>query len=190
MKRYFNNPVVPAALAILVAAALNACGNSEAANQQQQTQQVSGVPAAVPTSAADPAEISFTDENGKVVTVSSLKGKVVFINFWATWCPPCVEEMPSIHKLRQSYKDNDKVVFLMVDVDNNLKKSKAFMQKKKYDLPVFTPNSELPASYLGQAIPTTVILTKDGTIAARLEGGRDYNHPQMKEALDQLIQNP
>lgn len=132
-------------------------------------------------------DVSFTDENGKTVSLASLKGKVVFINFWATWCPPCREEMPAINQLRQSFKGNDNIVFLMVNVDGTIKKSKAFMEKNKYDLPVYVPNSEIPGSFLGNAIPTTVILDKSGKMAARMEGGRDYASPEVKDAMDKLI---
>ncbi len=66
-------------------------------------------------------DVSFLGENGQTVTLSSLRGKVVFINFWATWCPPCKVEMPGINRLKKSFKGNDQIVFLMVDVDGNLK---------------------------------------------------------------------
>ena len=61
--------------------------------------------------------LKFKDENGKTISLHALKGKVVFINLWATWCPPCIYEMPSIHELRKTFKDNDNLVFLMVDMD-------------------------------------------------------------------------
>jgi thiol-disulfide isomerase/thioredoxin len=61
--------------------------------------------------------VTFTDGNGNTVSLKSLKGKVVFINFWAAGCPPCIHEMPSIKKLKQSFNGNDNIVFLMVDVD-------------------------------------------------------------------------
>src|SRR5690606_3035773 len=66
-------------------------------------------------------DVAFKDKDGKTVSLKSLKGKVVFINFWATWCPPCIHEMPSINELKKTFKGNDNIVFLMVDVDNNIK---------------------------------------------------------------------
>ncbi len=136
---------------------------------------------------ADEGNVVFLDESGKEVSLKSLKGKVVFINFWATWCPPCVREMPSINALKANYKDNENIVFLMVDVDGASEKSKEFMTKNHYALPVFTPKSEIPSEFLGNAIPTTVILDKNGNIAARMEGGRDYNDPEMTKSLNSLI---
>ncbi|MFD1772284.1 TlpA family protein disulfide reductase [Sphingobacterium suaedae] len=134
------------------------------------------------------ADILFKDTNGKTLSLRSLTGKVVFINFWATWCPPCIQEMPSIHQLKQSFNDTADVVFLMVDVDNNIEKSSAFMKKKKYDLPVYVPASDIPPDYLGGAIPTTVILDKKGEVVARMEGGRDYARPEVQKALRDLVE--
>lgn len=132
-------------------------------------------------------EVRFMDSQGKTVSLGDLKGKVIFLNFWATWCPPCIAEMPSINKLRQSLKDEQDIVFMLVDVDNNLKKSTAFMKKKKYDLPVYAPASAIPSTFLEGAIPTTVIIDKKGEIIARIEGGRDYSSPGMLKSLNQLI---
>lgn len=134
-------------------------------------------------------EFSFTDENGKHITLSSLKGKVVFINFWATWCPPCIHEMPSINSLKQSFKGNNDIIFLMVDVDGAMDKSKAFMLDNKYDLQVYEANGEIPSQFLGNAIPTTVILDKNGELVDRMEGGRDYADPAIKKSLDKLLQS-
>lgn len=66
-----------------------------------------------------PEKIAFKDSNGTVISFSDLRGKVVFLNFWATWCLPCIAEMPSINSLKQKYQNNDKVVFLLVDADGD-----------------------------------------------------------------------
>ena len=131
--------------------------------------------------------ITFQDGNGKIVALNDLKGKVVFINFWATWCPPCIEEMPSINELKTKFAGNEDIVFLMVDVDGKYKKAQTSMNKRKFNLPVYVPHSEIPKEFLGGAIPTTVILDKKGAIAIRLEGGRDYSAPEMRRGLQQLI---
>ncbi|UQA74089.1 TlpA family protein disulfide reductase [Sphingobacterium siyangense] len=134
-------------------------------------------------------DVLLKDKSGKTVSLSSLKGKVVFINFWATWCPPCIHEMPSINQLKKTFKGNDDIVFLMVDVDNKIDKSTAFMEKKKYDLPVYVPASNIPSDYLADAIPTTVILDKSGDIIARMEGGRDYTAPEIIKGLKELVES-
>src|SRR5690606_1944821 len=93
-------------------------------------------------------DILFTNPEGEVINLSAQRGKVVFINFWATWCPPCIAEMPSINTLYSEFRNNDKVMFLMVDVDNNRAKSQKFMDKRKYELPIYTPASSIPSSYM------------------------------------------
>lgn len=131
-------------------------------------------------------EILFNDPEGYVVELSDQKGKVVFVNFWATWCPPCIAEMPSINKLYSELKDNDNVVFMMVDVDNNRDKSEKFMEKRDFDLPVYTPASSIPSSYMSGAIPTTLVLNKYGKVVFKHEGMGDFSNNEFKEFLTKL----
>jgi thiol-disulfide isomerase/thioredoxin len=126
------------------------------------------------------------DANGRTINIKDQKGKVLFINFWATWCPPCIAEMPSINEMYTHYKNNPKVIILPVDVDNDFSKSVAFMKKNKYILPVFNMTSEPPAGFLSGAIPTTVIIDKTGTVVARHEGGADYTDKEFYNYIDKL----
>lgn len=130
--------------------------------------------------------VSFRDGNGKVVELVSLKGKVVFINFWATWCPPCIAEMPSINALYNKFKDNENVAFLMVDVDGNYQKSDNFMKKHHYALKVLSPAIEIPSIFMQGAVPTTVILNKEGKIVYRQEGAADYISTEMVHLISKL----
>lgn len=132
-------------------------------------------------------DLKFKDENGKTVSLHSLKGKVVFINLWATWCPPCIHEMPSINELRKTFKDNKDLVFLMVDVDGNIKKSKEWMKKKKFDLPVHVPDSEIPRELFAGSIPTTIIVDKQNNIIGRQVGGADYSSKEVINLLTKLL---
>ncbi len=132
-------------------------------------------------------EILFRNMEDEVIELSDQKGKVVFINFWATWCPPCIAEMPAINKLYSNFRDNDKVMFLMVDVDNNPAKSQKFMDKRKFDLPVYTPASPIPSSYMGGAIPTTLVLNKYGKVVFRHEGMGDFSNEEFKVFVSKLI---
>jgi len=127
------------------------------------------------------------DGEGNRMDVANQTGKVVFINFWATWCPPCIAELPSIDKLFQQFKDNEAVVFAIVDVDSQYEKSKQFMESKKLGLPVHVVSGEIPAGWLGNAIPTTLILDKKGQIAARHEGMADYSRPEVAAFINQLV---
>ncbi|MEH6305998.1 redoxin family protein [Olivibacter sp. CPCC 100613] len=132
------------------------------------------------------SHISFRDQDNRIVNLGDLKGKVIFINFWATWCPPCIAEMPSLQNLYNMKKQDEELVFLFVETDGNLKKAIKFMNKNQYDLPTYTPNSPIPADLLGSTIPTTVILNKSGEIAFKHEGMADYSHPDATRLLDKL----
>lgn len=144
--------------------------------------------------ATDPGEapvlapaISFRDPEGKVVQLSDLKGKVVFINFWATWCPPCIAEMPSIEALYKKFEDNQDIVFLIVEIEANAEKAQQFMSSKNLSLPIYFPESEISEAYLSGSIPTTVIIDKTGAIASRNEGMADYSSQEVSDYISELI---
>jgi thiol-disulfide isomerase/thioredoxin len=132
-------------------------------------------------------DLKFNDENGKTISLSSLKGKVVFINLWATWCPPCIHEMPSINELRKTFKDNDDLVFLMVDVDGKIDKASKWMKNKKFDLPVHVPDSEIPRELFTGSIPTTIIVDKKNNIVGRQVGAADYMSAEVIELMKNLL---
>ncbi|GAC1310070.1 MAG: hypothetical protein NVSMB24_26610 [Mucilaginibacter sp.] len=127
------------------------------------------------------------DPDGKTINIKDQRGKVLFINFWATWCPPCIAEMPSINEMYARYKNNPKVMILEVDADNNFGRSVPFMKKNNYEMPVYNTASEMPEGFLSGAIPTTVIIDKNGAVVARHEGGADYTDKGFYKYLDNLI---
>jgi len=177
-------------LAVLLALGFYSC-HSSATNSQQAISSSDTTVIATDVSSdgsgAKGFDVSFQGVDKRTINTKDLIGKVVFINFWATWCPPCIEEMPSIQALYNKFKDNKDIVFLLVDVDADLKGAERFMRKNNLDMPLFIPNSNLPSSFLQGAIPTTVILDKRGNIDVRLEGGRDYRAPQMIKAIESLL---
>lgn len=132
-------------------------------------------------------EIVFKGSDGKIANLSELKGKVVFLNFWATWCPPCIAEMPSIHRLKQNYHSNKQIVFLMVDADSDIQKSVSFMQQHNYDLPVYISNSKIPENIFGSSLPTTIVLDKNGNVVFKHEGSADYESPKFIRFIDSLL---
>lgn len=131
--------------------------------------------------------VYFIDNKGVEVDAANLNGKVVFMNFWATWCPPCIAEMPSIVKLHDKFKDNENVVFLFVDVDNQMISAEQFMVKRKFNLPVHVALGQIPGEWLGNSIPTTVILDKQGNIAAKHEGMADYSRKEVVDFINNLL---
>jgi len=129
--------------------------------------------------------ILFRDSARKTVNLADLKGKVVFINFWATWCPPCRAEMKSINNLHAKLK-NKNIVFLMVDADSDYPKAKKFMDRKKYSLPIYEPASSMPDFLFSGSLPTTAILDKQGNIVFRQEGAVDFSNPKILDFLTTL----
>ncbi|PWV51803.1 TlpA disulfide reductase family protein [Chitinophaga sp. S165] len=146
-----------------------------------------GVPEEVSAESAMAPDVTFSDGEGKTFTLSSLRGKVVFINFWATWCPPCRAEMPSINTLYEKFKDDKNVVFLTVDTDGDYKKASSFMKKHKYSLPLYVAETQIPRELLDHSIPTTVIINKKGQIAHRQEGAADYGNQRFIDYFDKFI---
>jgi thiol-disulfide isomerase/thioredoxin len=128
----------------------------------------------------------FKDSSGKTVDLAELKDKVIFLNFWATWCPPCIAEMPSINSLHSKLKDNKDLVFLFADVDGDLQKSTEFMKKKKFELPVYIPGGPIPEQLFKGNLPTTLIINKDGEIIYSNEGMANYDTPDMLKFLSEL----
>ncbi len=132
-------------------------------------------------------EAAFENGAGEQVKISSLKGKVIFINFWATWCPPCRVEMPTIDKLYAKFKDNKDIVFLVVDADNKYAKSNQYLADHDLDLPLFVPSGNIPYDYFSGALPTTVMINKKGEIVFRHAGAADYSDPKMVDFVEKLI---
>ncbi len=94
-----------------------------------------------------PPYLLLQSPDGKTLNIRDLKGKVVFINFWATWCPPCIAEMPSINALYKQFKNNPNVVIFPVDVDGNFGESVPFMKRNGYVLPVYNVASAVPDGF-------------------------------------------
>jgi len=101
------------------------------------------------------------------------QGKTIFLNFWATWCPPCVAEMPSIDTLYGQFGDT--IAFVCVSQENaaTLKK---FLQAKQYSFPVFSADTPSPPELNAVALPSTFIIDPDGTILLKHVGGADWAH--------------
>lgn len=135
----------------------------------------------------DIPDIQFKDGTGIPVSLNSLKSKVVFINYWATWCPPCIAEMPKVNELYKKFRNDPKVTFLLVDVDNDLPKAKAFMLKNGYDLPLYTQISNVPETLLDGTIPTTLVFGKDGKLIYKHSGAADYSSEKFEEFIRQNL---
>lgn len=141
----------------------------------------------IETPATISESFSVKDESGQLINLSELKGKVVFINFWASWCPPCRAEFPSIQKFYEKYKGNDELVFLTINLDDNPKAGKLYLEKEKFTIPFLTPNGNIPTEYFSGSLPTTVVLDKSGKIRMHHAGMADYSKDSFYEEINQLL---
>jgi len=123
--------------------------------------------------------------SGETVEVDSLRNKVLFINFWATWCPPCVAEMPNIHSLYEKVNSDD-IVFLMISVDEDWGKVKDFMERKGYTFPVYRLATRLPDVFSSSTIPTTFVVSPAGKIVSVKKGLAKYDTESFRKFLEKL----
>ncbi|MEO8886914.1 MAG: TlpA disulfide reductase family protein [Mucilaginibacter sp.] len=131
-------------------------------------------------------DLVFVNEKGQSQSLFSLKGKVIVINFWATWCPPCIAEMPSVNQLYIQLKTDPDIVIIPVDADNNFSKSVPFMVKNQFVLPVYNTTSQIPDDLFAGTLPTTVIIDKSGKMVFRHEGVTDYTNKKFIKYLTDL----
>ncbi|WP_235998349.1 TlpA disulfide reductase family protein [Hymenobacter sp. BT559] len=132
-----------------------------------------------------PLSLPLTTLDGRPADLGQFRGKVVLVNLWASWCPPCLAEMPGLQALYQKV-DTSKVAFVLISLDANQNKARALLKRKHYTMPVFFPTAELPAPFQTSSIPYTVILTPEGRVADRHNGMADYDTPEFKAALERL----
>lgn len=136
------------------------------------------------------SDFELMDMDDEKIKLSSYRGKVVLLNFWATWCPPCVREMPSMERLHQQVNADDfKVIAVnqMEDVDQVF----AFTGQLELDPTfkiLFDTTSEVSQAYAVRGLPTTYLIDKQGNIRYRAVGGRVFNHPEVLKIIDGLIQ--
>lgn len=118
-------------------------------------------------------DFALTDLSGNPISLSSLKGKVIFVNFWATWCPPCRQEIPDFVEFYKENKDNGAAI-LGVSVDKSANKVRDFVEKYKINYPVAMATSEIVSDYKpGKYIPTTIIIDSSGMIQDKKVGALD-----------------
>ena len=122
--------------------------------------------------------------NSQNNNLKNLEGKIIFISFWATWCAPCVAEMPSINKLYKDYKD--KVQFLLV-TNENWKTVSKFYNKNEYDFPTYNQQTLAPKELKSKTIPATFIISKDKKIIVDKKGPANWNSSTIREVLDTLL---
>ena len=138
--------------------------------------------------------LNFTGEDGKIRTLDDYKGKLVLYHFWATWCAPCLEELPQLSALHDRMKDRDDFAIVPISLDYNpdILKISEFMKKHKAEsLPVLIvpPGEGGWDSLTGFALPTTFIVGPDGAILYKLIGDGKWMSPVSLDFLDYLLTN-
>jgi thiol-disulfide isomerase/thioredoxin len=131
-------------------------------------------------------EFSFSSPDGNILSSSMLQGKVVFINFWASWCPPCRAEMPSLNNLYQALKNDNRFVFLFVSEDDDRTKASAYLEKNDFSVPVYYRNKVSPEMFSG-TLPTTIVLDKKGNIVMKRTGLAGYDNEKFISQLKSLL---
>ena len=135
--------------------------------------------------------LALPDLDGKVHDLAALKGKVVLINFWATWCPPCRREMPSMERLQQALAGESFVV-LAVDVGEDVDTIEAFTSQLDA-IPTFPilldTRSRTMQAWKVAGLPTTYLVDQRGRVVASAIGGREFDHPDIVRAIRDLIRN-
>ncbi len=126
------------------------------------------------------------DQQGSIVNLKDHKGKVLFINLWATWCPPCVGEMPEIQQLYDEFKSEDGIEFLMIS-NQNMTKINRFLKSKNYNFPAYSTKFRAPTAFSTQTIPTTFVVSKSGKIVIKKIGAANWGGKKMKKLVRELL---
>lgn len=126
----------------------------------------------------------FLDSGQQEKQLKDFQDKPILINFWATWCPPCIAEMPSLLKLQKDY--GNKVHFLFISQENQTV-TYSFLQEKKWSFNSYRPLSREPLLLQSNSLPTTFIIDTNGNILVKETGNKNWNGDSVRELLDTLI---
>lgn len=129
--------------------------------------------------------VSIND--GVQTSLESFKGSVIFLNYWATWCPPCIAEMPNIQSLYEDYREDKRIKFVMVSLDEDREKARAFVRRKEFTFPVYYLAGRRPKNLQSTVIPTTFVINQNGKIVTSRRGMANYNTDRFRAFLDTLI---
>lgn len=136
-------------------------------------------------------DFTFPGIDGKMVSLSDFRGKVVLVNIWATWCTSCVEEMPSMERLYEKLKGKDFEI-LAVSIDSlGVKVVAPFMKKYKLTFPALIDSAgTIGAGYRTTGVPESFIIDKNGILVQKIIGPRDWTQPEFLRFFQDLIQKP
>lgn len=125
--------------------------------------------------------------DGKSSSLADLRGKVVVLNFWATWCPPCVDETPSLVALQKHLAAKGGTI-IGISLDEDEQAYTRFVQQNGIDFPTYRdPSKKIPEEYGTYMYPETYIIDRHGRIARKIVGAQDWMSPSMTEYLDSVL---
>ena len=143
--------------------------------------------ASIPKPPSEVPGFNFRNEKGNIVSATDLQGKVVFINFWATWCPPCRAEMPALNDLYKQLHKDERFAFLFLNEDNDPAKAAAYLQSNGFAMPLLSISGGVPSEIYSGSLPTTVVLNKEGQVVYKHEGLARYNTTEFIQQLKDLL---
>ena len=134
---------------------------------------------------------NFQDKMGQPVNLDSFKGKVVVLNFWATWCPPCIAEMPALDKLQSEMGGADFAVVAVSTDREGIKKSAPFYRRAGIkSLTLYNDTrGNLLGAFKGRNLPITVLLDRDGKVVGRIEGAANWDSAEAKALIEHYIKD-
>ncbi|WP_158837645.1 TlpA family protein disulfide reductase [Polaribacter sp. L3A8] len=128
---------------------------------------------------------NLKDLEGNSYNLNEAKGKVILVNMWATWCPPCIAEMPSLQALYNDY--GDKIEFILVSNESQ-DVIASFLKKKNYNFKAYSPLTVPPTTFKVKSIPRTFLLDKEGQIIIDETGAANWNSIKVRETIDKLLE--
>lgn len=133
--------------------------------------------------------MTFRTPEDDQIRLRDFKGKVLFVNVWASWCPPCIAEMPTIETLYKSVGNNEGIKFLLISMDEQPEKAIDFMEGKEFSMPYYFPISGVPPVFQSRVIPSTYVVSQKGQIIYKQEGIADYSSNEFRQWLLEQINN-
>jgi thiol-disulfide isomerase/thioredoxin len=135
-------------------------------------------------------ELPIFDRAGKRIDLTKEKGRLLIVHFWATWCPPCVEEIPALSKFWDQYRGRSDIVLFAISVNKDWKTIDEFNAKNPNRLPIYQDPSATTAARFGTTqYPETYIVNKAGRVLYRIQGGIEWSNAEIKQRIEQLLQS-
>ena len=136
-------------------------------------------------------DFEVTDMNSNKITLSDLKGTVLFVNFWATWCGSCVEELPNVESLFRALSGNPSFKMITILYRDDGQRALGYMQQNGYTFPVYLNSDDSAAKIFGiTGVPETFIIDKKGVLRDRVLGPAQWDSPQSISSFQSLTKEP